>query len=44
MVTGGILAMNPVSAVRGPKYVIKKGKRLNRSGGMPLFDEFRFVE
>lgn len=31
MVTGGILAMNPVSAVRGPKYVIEKGKRLNRS-------------
>jgi site-specific recombinase XerD len=26
MVTGGILAMNPASAVRGPKYVIKKGK------------------
>jgi integrase/recombinase XerD len=26
MVVGGILAMNPASAVRGPKYVIKKGK------------------
>jgi integrase/recombinase XerD len=26
MVTGGILAVNPASAVRGPKYVIKKGK------------------
>jgi len=26
MVTGGILAMNPASSVRGPKYVIKKGK------------------
>jgi site-specific recombinase XerD len=26
MVTGGILAMNPAAAVRGPKYVIKKGK------------------
>jgi integrase/recombinase XerD len=26
MVTGGVLAVNPASAVRGPKYVIKKGK------------------
>ena len=26
MVVGGILAMNPASSVRGPKYVIKKGK------------------
>ena len=26
MVTGGVLAANPASAVRGPKYVIKKGK------------------
>jgi integrase/recombinase XerD len=26
MVTGGILAMNSASAVRGPKYVIRKGK------------------
>jgi site-specific recombinase XerC len=26
MVVGGTLAMNPASAVRGPKYVIKKGK------------------
>jgi integrase/recombinase XerD len=26
MVVGGILAMNPASAVRGPKYVIRKGK------------------
>jgi len=26
MVVGGILEMNPASSVRGPKYVIKKGK------------------
>jgi site-specific recombinase XerD len=26
MVAGGVLAVNPASAVRGPKYVIKKGK------------------
>jgi len=26
MVTGGVLAVNPAAAVRGPKYVIKKGK------------------
>jgi site-specific recombinase XerD len=26
MVTGGILPFNPASSVRGPKYVIKKGK------------------
>ena len=26
MVTGGVLAVNPASAVRGPKYIIKKGK------------------
>jgi len=26
MVTGGVLTVNPASAVRGPKYVIKKGK------------------
>jgi site-specific recombinase XerD len=26
IVTGGVLAVNPASAVRGPKYVIKKGK------------------
>jgi site-specific recombinase XerC len=26
MVTGGVLAVNPASAVRGAKYVIKKGK------------------
>ncbi len=26
MVMGGVLAVNPASAVRGPKYVIKKGK------------------
>jgi integrase/recombinase XerD len=26
MVTGGILAVNPAAAVRGPKYMIKKGK------------------
>jgi site-specific recombinase XerC len=26
LVTGGVLAVNPASAVRGPKYVIKKGK------------------
>lgn len=26
MVTGGILAFNPASSVRGPKYVVKKGK------------------
>jgi hypothetical protein len=26
MVTGGVLAVNPASAVRGPKYVVKKGK------------------
>jgi site-specific recombinase XerC len=26
MVVGGILEMNPAASVRGPKYVIKKGK------------------
>ncbi len=26
MVTRGVLGVNPASAVRGPKYVIKKGK------------------
>ena len=26
MVTGGVLAVNPASAVRGPQYLIKKGK------------------
>jgi site-specific recombinase XerC len=26
MVVGGVLEMNPASFVRGPKYVIKKGK------------------
>jgi site-specific recombinase XerC len=26
LVVGGILEMNPASSVRGPKYVIKKGK------------------
>lgn len=26
MVTGGVLPFNPASSVRGPKYVIKKGK------------------
>jgi integrase/recombinase XerD len=26
MVVGGVLEMNPASSVRGPKYVIKKGK------------------
>ena len=26
MVTGGVLALNPAASVRGPKYVIKKGK------------------
>jgi integrase/recombinase XerD len=26
LVTGGVLAINPAAAVRGPKYVIKKGK------------------
>ena len=26
MVTGGILPFNPASSVRGPKYVVKKGK------------------
>jgi site-specific recombinase XerD len=26
MVTGSVLAVNPASAVRGPKYAIKKGK------------------
>jgi len=26
MVTSGVLAVNPASAVRGPKYVTKKGK------------------
>jgi site-specific recombinase XerD len=26
LVTGGVLAVNPAAAVRGPKYVIKKGK------------------
>jgi site-specific recombinase XerC len=26
MVTGGVLTVNPASAVRSPKYVIKKGK------------------
>jgi integrase/recombinase XerD len=26
LVTGGVLAVNPDAAVRGPKYVIKKGK------------------
>ena len=26
LVTGGVLAFNPVSAVRGPKYVVKRGK------------------
>jgi integrase/recombinase XerD len=26
MVTGGVLPMNPASSVRGPKYVVKRGK------------------
>jgi len=26
LVTGGVLPMNPASAVRGPKYVVKRGK------------------
>src|ERR1700677_518833 len=46
MVTGGILAMNPAAAVRGPKYVIKKGKTpvLTPEEARQLFDSIDVTE
>lgn len=32
LVVGQIIPMNPASSVRGPKYVIKRGKRLHVGG------------
>ena len=46
MVTGGILAMNPASAARGPKYVIKKGKTpvLTPEEARPLLDSIDITD
>jgi len=46
MVTGGLLPYNPAAAVRGPKYVIKKGKTpvLKPDEARLLLDSIRTVK
>jgi site-specific recombinase XerD len=46
MVTGGVLTVNPASAVRGPKYVIKRGKTpvLTPDEARLLLDSFDVTE
>ena len=45
LVTGHVLDVNPAHAVRGPKYVVKKGKTpvLNADEARELLDSIKMV-